>query len=229
MPINNDTLHFLVENRLQNSRTWYNEHKDTCRHLVLEPMMEIVQRLAPVLLKIDPLLVVEPKVDRTISRIYRDTRFTRDKSLYRDVMWCVFSRDRKALPNAPGFFFELSPDGFRYGCGYYRASPKSMEALRELILEQDEAFLRAKDMMDHQTLFQIEGDRYKRPHYPQQPEDLRLWLEQKDIAVIHNSTDFDLLFSDELSHTLAQGFEALAPVYHFFLRAENRASGREVR
>lgn len=223
MPFSQKTLEFLAENRIQNSRTWFQEHRNEYEEWVLRPLVEFSQRLGAPMLQIDPLLVTEPKVGRTISRIYRDTRFSHDKSLYREVMWCAFCRDKKAYPGAAGFVLELSPGGFRYGCGYWQAAPKTMEAIRTLILAGDKRFLKAQEAFASQTVFGMEGDRYKRSRFPGQPEALRLWLERKNLCLMHNSHDFDLLFSDALAGRVLEGFRLLAPVYAFLTAADEFA------
>ena len=106
------TLDFLVENRIQNSRSWFEEHRQDYNAYVLAPLRELVLALTPTMLKIDPLFTVEPSVNKTIARIYRDTRFSRDKSLYRDEMWITFMRNKRFWQGLPGYYFVFGPDGF---------------------------------------------------------------------------------------------------------------------
>ena len=119
MPISAKTLDFLFENKLNNSKEWYHAHKKEYTELVLRPLAELVVKLKPTMLELDPDLIVEPRVTRSISRIYRDTRFSKDKSLYRDNMWLIFIRDKKLYEGPPGFYVDISPRGLSYGMGYY--------------------------------------------------------------------------------------------------------------
>ena len=80
------TLEFLAENRRRNSQAWFAEHKEAYHTLVFEPLCELVRALAPQALQIDDQVVSLPRVDKTICRIRRDTRFSHDKSLYRENM-----------------------------------------------------------------------------------------------------------------------------------------------
>ena len=80
MPFSKETLDFLTENRARDSKAWFREHDKIYRAAVLDPLRELCCRLAPAMQKIDPAFMTEPKVGRCLSRIYRDTRFTRDKS-----------------------------------------------------------------------------------------------------------------------------------------------------
>lgn len=215
------TFDFLSENRLRNSKEWFDGHRGEFDAFVMDPFKELVRELAPEMLAIDAQLIVEPRVDRTISRIRRDTRFSKDKSLYRDVMWCCFVRDKKIWGGPPGFVMELSPRGWRYGCGYYATDPRTMESARELILQGNPAFLSALSCYEKQDVFMLEGDAYKRSKFPSQPERLRSWLDRKTFWVVRNSDDWDLLCSDRLAQTLVRDFKLIKPVYEFFWAAEN--------
>ena len=88
-----DTLAFLDELKAVNSKEWYTQHKAEFESFVMEPMKAIVGRMSDFMLSIDP--AFETKPSRAISRIYRDIRFSKDKSLFRDCMWFTFKRGGK--------------------------------------------------------------------------------------------------------------------------------------
>jgi len=220
MPFSPSTIEFLIKNKLQDSREWFRENKERYNEVLLAPFVELVDLLSPDMLEIDPQLITEPRVDRALSRIYRDTRFSKDKSLYRDNMWLVFMREKKLYDGLPGFYFDLYPQGFSYGMGYYQASGASMESIRRLILAGAPAFKKADKAFRAQNKFCMEGDAYKRSRYPDMPESLREWLDRKSLSFNHHSDDVDLLFSDMLANKLIEGFRLLAPIYEFLWLAE---------
>ena len=222
MPFSNDSINFLFENRVMDSRVWFAEHREDYDRLALEPLRELVTALTPTMLSIDPLFICEPKVDRSISRIYRDTRFSHDKSIFRDIMWCVFIRDKKLYNGLPGFWFEFSPKGFRYGCGYYQASSEVMEVMRNMILADDKTYKAALKAYKKQAVFQLADTKFKRSRYPGQPEEKREWLDQRSLDFLAESDDFDLLFSDAFAEKLASDFKLLIPMYDFMTAAEVR-------
>lgn len=150
------TLDFLFENRLQDSRDWFLDHKDTYQAVLLEPMKDLVRSLTPVMLEIDAKVTTEPRVDKTICRLRRDTRYSHDKSLYRDTMWLIFKRGKMHGTEVPGIYFEITCDGFNYGCGFYHASAAYMNTMRRLILQGDPAFEKAKKAFLSQKLFHME-------------------------------------------------------------------------
>lgn len=218
-PFNQKSIDFLYFNNKYNSKAWYAEHREDFKKYLSAPFTELAIALTPEMLKIDSQFIVEPK--SIISRLYKDLRFAKDKtSLYRDHMWLTFMRDKNQMHGMPGYFFELSPYGFRYGCGYYCADAKSMASIRELILSDSKTFRQAKECFESQDIFQFVGETYKKSHYPDFSDDVRLWLEKKDMCFIANSQDADLLFSDKLADTLAEQFSLIKPLYDFMMTAE---------
>ncbi|MCL2513048.1 MAG: DUF2461 domain-containing protein [Oscillospiraceae bacterium] len=214
------SIEFLVENRLRNDKAWFEEHKSDYQKYLVEPFKALVTALAPALSDIDGKLICSPKIDGSISRIWRDIRFSKDKSLFRDMMWCMFVREKHV--NLPEFFFVISPDNFFYGSGYYSAGTSSMESIRKLILDGDKDFKAALKVYENQNLFALEGDTYKKSRFPGAPENLRNWLNRKGICFIHYSADFDLLYSEKLPDVVAEGYRTLEPIYKFLIKAEER-------
>ena len=86
-------IDLLQLNRLQNSREFYESHKEEIKRLAIQPFHELIAEMTPAMLEIDPLFVVTPS--RMVSRVRRDTRYTKDKTLYRANMWMFFRRPRR--------------------------------------------------------------------------------------------------------------------------------------
>lgn len=228
MPFSEQTFRFLVENRQQNSRAWYHAHRAEYRQYVLAPLVELVERLRPTVLSIDAQLIAEPKVGKSISRLYRDTRYTKDKSLYRDVIWTAFSRPRTERISRPGLVFEASPDGFRYGVGYYEASTQTMQAMRTLILADDPAFHKADRAYRGQDVFAMQGESYKRPRFIEQDTQTCEWLNRRNISFMHDSREFTRLYAPDLYEEIAQGFRLLTPIYAFFVAVETQRQNEQM-
>lgn len=227
MVISEKALQFLDENARRNDRDWFTANKEHYRELVEAPMLAVAEALGPTISRIDSMLEVEPR--RTLSRIRRDTRFARDKSLFRNSVWIAFKKESGL--SHPVFFFEFCPDFHRYGCGYYATPAKVMECIRQRILADDPGFQRAQAALSALPHFSIDGDMYKRPKYADRSPELREWLERKSVTAMHTSTDRNLLFADDLAERLANTFAQLAPVYHFLVAChieamENAGSGR---
>lgn len=215
MPFSPSTLDFLFENRLNDSKSWFNEHREDYNNYVAKPFKEFTEALTPAMQNIDGLIS-----HTRISRIYRDARYARGKSVFRENMWCTFSRAHDLYKSLPSFYFEISGNGFDYGCGYYIASSESMNDLRSLILSDSPYFTAALEAFEAQSTFDFYGEMYKRDRYPSESDTKKKWLNRKTIGVSAHSKDWELLFSDRLADRIAADFESVAPIYDLFLKAE---------
>jgi uncharacterized protein (TIGR02453 family) len=209
---------FLLENKINNSKEWYDRHKDQYKQYVYKPFVELITELVPAMTEIDSQLITIPS--KLISRVRRDTRFTKDKSLYRDNVWLVFLRDKSMMSTSPCFWFEISQRGSNYGVGYYGARPGSMANMREMILYGHPAFLSALKCYESQKDFVIGGEMYKRSRFPDQSENLKSWLDRKSIYFECAQNDFKLAFSKKLPDILKNGFNQLKPIYDFLCQVE---------
>ena len=215
MPFSPSTLDFLFENRLNDSKSWFNEHRDDYNNYVAKPFKEFTEALTPAMQNIDSLIS-----HVRVSRIYRDARYARGKSIFRENMWCTFSRTHDLYKSLPSFYFEISGNGFDYGCGYYIAATESMNDLRSLILNDSPYFTAALEAFEAQSTFDLYGDMYKRDRYPAESDAKKNWLNRKTIGISARSKDWELLFSDRLADKIAADFESIAPIYDLILKAE---------
>ena len=212
MAFSQKTLDFLMENRINDSKLWFNEHRADYNELVRDPMRRFVEALVPVFGSIDPMIVCDPV--RSVSRIFRDARYS--KTIFRETLWCSFSRDKHNPGLIPGYFFEITPAGFSYGCGCYNACTDYMSTMRRLILADSPLFGDAREALAASD-FLMADTRYKRTRHPDAPEWQREWLDQRSPCILRESGDLGVLFSEELPETLGAEFLAVKPYYDFLL------------
>lgn len=216
-----ETIGFLIELRMRNDRAWYNEHKPDYERLVLRPFQALVSALAPTIARIDPLIDTTPAVGKTISRIYRDSRFSSDKSFYRDRAWITFERKIKEEGyDVPAFYFELTPSGYSYGAGYYYVSVKTMDNFRAMIDRDAEAFLKIVEPIAKNGALAAHGDMYKRSRYTGADARIAEWYNRKNLYVAAGFDGVsDAFCFGGLVSRLEDGFAALAGIYHFMCGA----------
>lgn len=205
-------LAFFEELAANNNKAWFETRRDDYQTLLQEPLKELVASLSETMLAIDSELLTIPAVDKTISRIHRDTRFSRDKSPYKTCLWLTFKRPSSEWKDRPCFFFEITADRYRYGMGYYSASKGTMDALRRFIEEQPQRFRQAVAQLP-QDRFTVEGESYKRLVNPEIPDDLQPWHRRRNLYLVCNRRPDERLFSVEILEDLRNGFEQLAPFY----------------
>src|SRR6058998_4224134 len=126
-----ETLRFLRALKRNNRREWFNAHRDDYEAYVRRPMTAIVERLAEDFRAVAPELVASPKV--SIYRIYRDTRFSENKTPYKTHVAAVFPTRGLPKHEGAGLYFHVSPTEVWVGGGMYAPQMPQLQAVREHI------------------------------------------------------------------------------------------------
>ena len=211
-----NTLKFLKDLEANNNKAWFEKHRKEYDEYVLEPLRNLVTDLGDFMLDIDPCFEITPAVNKTISRIYRDTRFSKDKSPFRSTVWLTFKNQNKDWTTLVcGYFFELSVNSYRYGMGFYNAAPAIMSKFRELIDENPKEFLKAISFLEKQNTFVLEGEKYKRIIDKSKPAKIQNWYQRKNMYLVCNRKIDKTIFSNKLVDDLASGFEMISHLYHY--------------
>ncbi len=213
------TLKFLRNLERNNKKEWFEEHRKDYETLLLNPFKQLATDLGESMLLIDPMLEIKPVVNKTTSRIHRDTRFSKDKSPYKSNLWLTFKRQVPDWKTTPVFFFELFKDWYRFGMGFYSASPATMGSIRKLIDENPDDFAALIRSIDQQQHFKLDGDDYKRTIPNNHPEEFQPWYRKRNFFLPCNCETDDLLMSPELSDRILEGFNLLVPLYRFLWKA----------
>ena len=108
-----ESIELLCLNRFNDSKEFYEEHKEELKQGITVPLRQMVLDMSELMFEIDDKMYLDPV--RAVSRIYRDTRGNRSKIKYRENMWVFFRRYKKEYPSAPFYYFEFYPDSYGYG------------------------------------------------------------------------------------------------------------------
>jgi len=209
---------FLKDIKKNNNKRWFEAHRGAYEQYLLQPLRDLVTDLGDCMLGIDLSFEVAPAVNKTISRIYRDTRFSKDKSPFRDCMWITFKRSGKDWARwSAGYFLEINATWYRYGLGFYDAAPDIMAQFRAQLDAEPQKFLRAIDWFGKQDTFALQGETYKRLKGPDKPEPIRTWYNHKSFYLCCNRKNDQAIRSPQLVDDLMTGFGLTAPLYHYLL------------
>jgi uncharacterized protein (TIGR02453 family) len=126
-----ETLRFLRALKRNNRREWFNAHRDDYETYVRQPMTAIVERLAIDFRAFAPELIASPKV--SMYRIYRDTRFSENKTPYKTHIAAVFPTRGLLKHEGAGVYFHVSPDEVWIGGGMYAPDAPQLHSVREHI------------------------------------------------------------------------------------------------
>lgn len=159
-----DTLQFLTELRANNNKAWFHDNKPRYETLVREPALAFIESMAPGLAEISPHFRAIPKrVGGSLMRVYRDTRFARDKTPYKTNIGIQFRHELGRDVHAPGFYLHIEPEGCFVGAGIWRPESKTLNRIRSFMDDNPAAWKRALQAPEFARHFSLEGDRLKRP------------------------------------------------------------------
>lgn len=209
-----EALELLLSLRAGNSRAWYQAHRTEYADLVIRPLRGLVHELSEDMLAIDPGFEVAPSVGKTISRIHRDVRFSRDKRPLRDNAWVVFQNHALPPLGRPAFFFEFGPHLCRYGMGFYDAAPARMADLRRRIDAAPGRLAGLLDALGRDGRFRLISEPYARLQADHLPAAIRPWYVARRLHLECPVPPARLADAD-LADAIRCGFCLLGPVYRF--------------
>ncbi len=126
-----EVLRFFRQLKRNNNREWFLAHKEIYEKEVKAPMVELVLALGAELQKFAPEMVTDPK--RAIYRIYRDIRFSHDKTPYKTHIAAIFAPRGIPKHAGGGFYFHVSPQELLIAGGVYMPGPKELLEIRNHI------------------------------------------------------------------------------------------------
>jgi uncharacterized protein (TIGR02453 family) len=221
-----DALQFLVDLAFNNERSWFQPRKADYERLLRQPLEALCADLADEFARRRLPLRADPK--SSPFRIYRDTRFSKDKSPYKTNVAASFPWVGDGTATSPGEserhgggYFHLSPEGSFMGGGMWHPEPARLAAFRRVVDRDPETAFAALEEPGFRKRFKpVSGESLKRmPHgyAPDHPHaDL---LKLKDVT-FGRELALDEVFSPDLPRILADDFVAALPLMRFLASLE---------
>lgn len=216
--ITGEAVLLLSENRFRDSRDFYEQNKERIKELAVKPMRQIAAIIGEQLLALDPLMNTIP--NKMVSRVRRDTRFTKDLHLYRENLWVMFMRPKQDWPHHPCMWFEFTPRGYSLGVGIFYQTPKLMELWREAIREHTDEFKAAVEACEAVGAV-LDCEKYKRPK-EDCPPGLEKYYNVKSVYFMVSSPELSDLEDEAIITKLKACYSAFSPMYRFMLRISDK-------
>lgn len=213
--LNEDTFQFFWEIAFNNELSFYEANKERYKKNVYEPLKELAIELTPIAQEIDSAFNVRPS--SVISRIRRDTRFSKDKTMFRDHAWLGFRRPGGMLSESLVVYAEFEREGYGYGMGMYGSNPELMREIRPRLLAKPQEFLALVSDPAFTARFETVGDTFKRPKITDAPEGLLPYLNRKGLSFCFSSPNLQKTLSPEIAEEIIEGFRLLKPVYRIMM------------
>jgi uncharacterized protein (TIGR02453 family) len=212
----NASFKFLKELKTNNNRDWFNENKSRYEGDVKAPALRLIEDFGPYLNKMSPHFMATP---RSLFRIYRDTRFGKDKTPYKTATGIHFRHERAKDAYAPGFYLHVAPGEVFLALGIWHPQGPAVRAIREHIVEDPAGWKKASRGKKFTDAFKLEGESLKRPPRGIDAEHPLIEdLKRKDFIGVQASTQ-KLVTSKDLPEELATRFKAGIPMVRFLCDA----------
>jgi uncharacterized protein (TIGR02453 family) len=199
-----EAITFLKGLEKNNNRDWFQPRKEIFDSKVKAPMLELVEEINAELLKFAPEHITEPK--KAVYRIYRDTRFSKDKTPYKTHLAAIFPRRGLGKDAGAGYYFHVSAKGIGIACGAYAPGPEQLLKIRRFIAQNAKPFQTPNKLMGP-----VQGTTLQRipkgfdPAHPAadliKKKQWYWWVELEGIAT-----------SPKLKAEIAKRFKSIAPM-----------------
>jgi uncharacterized protein (TIGR02453 family) len=156
-----ETLKFLRQLKRNNNRPWFQERKELYETRVRQPMIDLVIALGAPMQAFAPEMNVDPK--KAIYRIYRDTRFSNDKTPYKTQISAFFVPRGMSKSSAAGLYLQVDPDEVLIAGGVYMPGSAELRAIRAHIAEHQQDLGSILSRQDFKKRFGgLQGERLSR-------------------------------------------------------------------
>jgi uncharacterized protein (TIGR02453 family) len=211
---------FLRDLKKHNDRDWFKANKARYDTAVVEPALAFIEDFEPHLHAISPHFVADPRPSGgSLFRIYRDTRFSKDKSPYKTHTGIHFRHELAKSAHAPGFYLHLEPGQVFMGAGIWRPDTEPLAQIRTAIAEDPDRWTSTISAKAFAELYDLGGDSLKRapagfdPEHPLIDE-----LKRKDFIAVRSLDEKAACSSGFLEET-AGTFAAAGPLVHLLCDA----------
>lgn len=219
-----ETVDFMWGIRFNNEKPWFEAHKETYLRSFYQPMRALGEELRDFLADRRP----EYGLIAKTTRIYRDARRLHGRGPYKDHLWFCVEQPSEQWTARPTFWFELGPEDWTYGMGYYMPRPLTMAKLRARIDRDPGTMETLTRKLARQTEFALETEDYKRPRSAAPSPLLEPWYRMKSFSICHEEKLTEELFSRAIAERLKEGYGFLLPYYDYFVTLEGDPDPREL-
>ena len=129
-----ETLYFFKTLKENNNKPWFDQNREVYDDYVADPAKSFVVAMGARLKEIVPTINADPRTNKSLFRINRDIRFSKDKSPYKTHMGVVFWDGDLPRMESSVFYFHLEPDRIMLGTGIYKFTKPQLEEYRNSVV-----------------------------------------------------------------------------------------------
>ena len=215
-----ETLRFLEELAANNNREWFKANKTRYEEQVLDVALEFIQSMQDPLHAMAPHFVALPtRVGGSLMRVYRDTRFSKNKTPYKTNIGIQFRHEQARDVHSPGYYVHIDPEQVFVGVGMWRPDADPLRGIRERIAARPAEWRRARDDKSFRRHFDLGGETLKRPPrgFDAQHECIDDIKRKSFIAV--RQFDVGACLKPQFQRTVESSFKIAEPFMRFLCKA----------
>jgi len=217
---NKQTFKFLQQLADNNNRPWFNERKPLYEEAVRLPALDFIEAMEPGIKSLSTnFTAVAKKTGGSLMRVYRDARFSKDKTPYKTNIGIQFRHVAGKDVHAPGFYLHISPEECFVGAGIWRPDSKALSNIREMISDSPNAWKNITSNKAFRRYYALSGDSLKT--YPRgyaKDHPMIGDLKRKDFIAIHPLSREEVL-SPHLTKTVHHRFKVASDLMDYLCNA----------
>ena len=220
---------FLQELKQNNNRAWFQDHKEEFNRAVISPAQDFVEAMGERLRTLSPTVVADTRANGSgsIFRIYRDIRFSKDKTPYKTHLGMFFwDGNRKKMEN-PGFYFHIEPPKLLLAAGFHQFPKPMLEVYRDSVVhpEHGPALAKAVEQVAASGPYEIGERHYKRVPRGYDPDhEYADYLRFRGLGVSIETVIPDELFTPELVNYCFDRYRDMFPIHRWVLDRMGRVA-----
>jgi uncharacterized protein (TIGR02453 family) len=204
-------LKFLRGLEKHNDREWFTPRKATYEAELKEPMLAIIRKVTDAMIDFAP-NHVRP-AEKSLFRIYRDTRFSNNKLPYKTHVAAWWSHSGLEKTSGAGYYFQVSPKGVVIAAGAYMPEKEQLAAIRHWLLENHKEFRKLLNKPAvRKTFAEFEGEALTRPPKGFPPEHPAMDLIKCKQWGLSTTLPVAASLKPDFPQTLIKHFKLLAPI-----------------
>lgn len=212
-----EAVDFLWNIRFNNNREWFLPRRQEYVELLHETLTALAEETQMGLAALNKDLGLE----RRVTRIYRDARLTHADGPYKHKLWFTLRSEAKEWTDTPVFYFEIGPENYDWGMGFYSAKARTMEVYRKSVDDNPARLTKLVEDFNTQGRFSLAG-----PDYARKKGDpgalLEPWYNKKSISLSCLRPSGGLLLKKGLAAEMVDGFGYLMPFYNYFMDVRSK-------
>ncbi len=220
-----EAVKFLRDLAENNNKEWFADNKGNFESHVLAPARDFVYEMGKELKNVAPNVIADPRVDKSIFRIYRDTRFSKDKSPYKTHLGIFFWEGSLPKMESSGFYFHLEPPSLMVAAGIHCFSKRLLGQYRESVVHEKHGptLVKAIKRVAKDKDFQVGGKHYKKTPRGFDPnhKNAELLLHDGLWAAVETEIPEELHSREIIAHCLAK-FQHMAPLHSWLVEMTGR-------